>query len=311
MSTHSYEQDPSSGRQEYPSYTPRSGGYQPPTADPAGPHQDYDQDDSGYPDFSGAGYGQQAGHQQTTSAEQYQQDQYQGGYQQPYPATHYPPGEPYPAAGYQQQEDYSAQQAPQYDATSYSGGYQQPYPPTYSPEQYETSGYAPQSSPGYSSGPQATPPFETSTEPFGAGEGMASTGYDATSAQPSSALGQEIMNALRQKNFSPRLDNDGDIMFEASDQVLFAQCTETPLPAIRMFGQWRIDAAVSANQQAQLAACSSVSMDSNFVKVGIMDKVVIARVDLLVFPGTDIAMLVDISVASIMRAITDWYQKVN
>lgn len=309
------------GEHAYPSYTPRSGGYTQQHGEyEQAPQGGYDQgEDTGYPDLSAhqlqpGSAAVPGGPDFAPAGQSYQQPQggyEQGGYEQ---GGH---GYQQPGQQYDQQYDQHGYATQGYAQQSYAGqgyaqqsyggqGYQQQdyqaqggYPLEYDNPQYQGN-YAETAS---------TQPFGATTEPFGQGADPSSG--EAPNQQPNSALQASMMQALTSKGFSPRLDNDGDLMFEASEQVLFVQCTENPFPAMRMFGQWRIDAAVSASQQNQLAACSTVGMDSHFVKVGIVDKVVIARVDHLVFPGTDLNVLLDISIAAIMGAITAWYQKVN
>lgn len=297
--------------------------------------------DSGYPDLSGPGFSTPDYGSQGYGDPGYAQPGYeQPGYGQgatPGPESGYGSRygtDPYSAAQFGQQQ-YEQQGHPQYDmpGSSTQGGYpgagtdsfaDRPAPSysdqPYSDQPYSDQHYQDQSYPGkqFDTSDSGAPGYNTqsfdtqgyATEPFGAQTGSSSAA-GAANGSPSSQLQADMMQALADKGFSPRLDNDGDLMFEASEQVLFVQCTESPFPAMRMFGQWRIDGGVSANTQTQLQASSSVGMDSHFVKMGIVDKVAIARVDHLIFPGTDLNLLLDISIAAIMGAITAWYQKVN
>ncbi len=116
-----------------------------------------------------------------------------------------------------------------------------------------------------------------------------------------------VLDALTDAGTGPNIDDDGDIAFVVNEQKLFARCVDKPAPAMRVLGQWRIGADVTADELTQLKVASAVTLQGNLVKVGIHENVLMVCVDHLVTPGTNVSELVMVCIGAVLSGVQNWH----
>lgn len=116
-----------------------------------------------------------------------------------------------------------------------------------------------------------------------------------------------VLDALVDAGLEPNIDEDGDVALMVDDQRMFVRCVDEPVEALRVLGQWKIGDDIPANELEQLRVASNVSLQSNLVKLGIADDVLVVCVDHLVGEGQDVGELVMICVGAVLNAVQAWH----
>ncbi len=118
-----------------------------------------------------------------------------------------------------------------------------------------------------------------------------------------------VLDALKDLGLDPDIDADGDVAFTVGEpaQQLFVRCQDGDFPIMRIFGQWMISDRVPPDPQIRLQRCNDFSLQLNLVKVGIANDNLIVSGEHVVPMGTDIPMLVQITVNIIMEVVQMWH----
>lgn len=130
---------------------------------------------------------------------------------------------------------------------------------------------------------------------------------DHLSQSGDQVLRGRVLEALSDAGLSPNIDEDGDVALLVDDQRMFVRCVDEPVQALRVLGQWKIGDDIPADELEQLRVASAVSLQSNLVKLGIADDVLVVCVDHLVSPGQDVGELVMICVGAVLNAVQAWH----
>lgn len=118
-----------------------------------------------------------------------------------------------------------------------------------------------------------------------------------------------VLDALKDLGLAPDIDADGDVAFTVGEpeQQLFVRCQDGDFPIMRIFGQWMISDKVPSDPLIRLQRCNDFSLQLNLVKVGIANDNLIVSGEHVVPMGTDIPMLVQITVNIIMEVVQMWH----
>lgn len=116
-----------------------------------------------------------------------------------------------------------------------------------------------------------------------------------------------VLDALSDAGLDPNIDEDGDVALLVDDQRMFVRCVDEPVQALRVLGQWKIGDDIPATEVEQLRVASNVSLQSNLVKLGIADEVLVVCVDHLVSETQDVGELVMICVGAVLNAVQAWH----
>lgn len=126
-----------------------------------------------------------------------------------------------------------------------------------------------------------------------------------------SPLRGKVLDALQDEGFRPDIDDDGDVAFKVQGQQLFVKCIEAEPPMMRVFGQWQISDDLPQDVNTQLQACNDVTLSLNIIKTGIAGGTLVVTGEHLVFPGADVAMLVNTTTQMVLQAVQMWHQAVT
>ncbi|WP_068397304.1 YbjN domain-containing protein [Kribbia dieselivorans] len=141
-------------------------------------------------------------------------------------------------------------------------------------------------------------------------------GGPPTAAQPEEEQNVPLVDIVRDSLLAlgsePRIDNDGDVEFEYEGQRLYVRCTEEPMPALRVFGQWMIDESAPADAEARLRICADVNAAYYLIKTAVVgensDLLLVACESLLV-GGTDVREILSMAVPLTMHGVQVWHEQ--
>ncbi|NHA68039.1 T3SS (YopN, CesT) and YbjN peptide-binding chaperone 1 [Phycicoccus flavus] len=119
-----------------------------------------------------------------------------------------------------------------------------------------------------------------------------------------------VLDVLTDLGVAPNLDEDGDVAFTVNDQTLFVRCIEGEVQIMRVFGQWKIQDELTADRLKLYETCNDVNLHMNHVKTGVADGTLVVLGEHLVTPGSDLPVLVQISVQTVLSAVHLWHQRV-
>lgn len=125
-------------------------------------------------------------------------------------------------------------------------------------------------------------------------------------------LVDRVVRALDRAGLPSRVDEDGDVVVEVDEQVVFLRCVDSAPPMVRVFGQWLVDQDLPGGELAQLRAANALTGALNLLKVTVhqdedrQDRLSVA-VDLLVPPGLDLEPLLTASVDAVVGAVHTWH----
>lgn len=122
-----------------------------------------------------------------------------------------------------------------------------------------------------------------------------------------------IMESLRTNGIESKIDADGDIEFGIVDSedntiTLFARVAEGDVALVRFFGQWTLQAPVSADRNERLERLNDLTMQLNLVKLSLVQDNVVVSAEHVVTPATDVDLLVGLSVNHIVQSVGFFFQ---
>jgi hypothetical protein len=117
-----------------------------------------------------------------------------------------------------------------------------------------------------------------------------------------------VLDVITDLGISPDIDGDGDVAFTVGDpeQRLFVRSQDGDFPTIRVFGQWQLGEHVPADPLARLERCNDFTLSLNLAKVGIANDTLVATIEHLVTPATDLSMIFRLSVDLILQVVGAW-----
>lgn len=117
-----------------------------------------------------------------------------------------------------------------------------------------------------------------------------------------------VLDALIDLELQPDIDKDGDVAFSANEQQLYVRCTEGDLQIMRVFGQWQMPEELRGDELRAHQVCNQLNLTLNCVKTGVANDTVVVTAEHVAGPGTDVRMLVQISVQVVLSAVHHWHQ---
>jgi hypothetical protein len=120
-----------------------------------------------------------------------------------------------------------------------------------------------------------------------------------------------VLDILQDEGFQPDIDSDGDVAFKAQGQQLFVRCLEGDFTIMRVFGQWQIGDDVPQDLLTQLQACNDLTLRLNIVKAGIANNTLVVTGEHVVSPGTDVAVLLQVTTQLVLSAVHMWHQQIT
>ncbi len=118
-----------------------------------------------------------------------------------------------------------------------------------------------------------------------------------------------VLDALKDFELAPNLDDDGDVVFTVNDQQLYIRCIENELTVMRTFGQWQLGDPVPQDLLAQLEACNDVNLTMQLAKTGIANNTLVVTTEHLIRPDEDIQGVVNVSIQLVLAAVHLWHQR--
>ncbi len=125
-----------------------------------------------------------------------------------------------------------------------------------------------------------------------------------------SQLYQRAAYQLTHAGLNPRLDEDDQVIvltLEQGDDIVI-MFDEVPSATMRLFGQWAIDSSLPTDELTRLRAAMATTEECKLAKVFLSDNTVIAGVDHLIHPQTDIVELVTVCISAVLFAIHTWHE---
>lgn len=116
-----------------------------------------------------------------------------------------------------------------------------------------------------------------------------------------------VLDALIDAGLSPNVDGDGDVNLVVQKQKMFVRSVDSPLPMMRVFGQWRVGDSVPDDELVRLRAANDVTARTNLVKATVHGGVLLVAVDLIVPPGAPLRQLLQGAFAGILNAVKAWH----
>ena len=116
-----------------------------------------------------------------------------------------------------------------------------------------------------------------------------------------------VLDALLDEGFRPDIDEDGDVAVKVQGQQLYVRCVEGDVTILRVFGQWRLGDAVSADELSRLRACNAVTGRLSVAKTTLSGDVLVSSAEHVVTPGTPLGMVVTTSLELVLTAVNLWH----
>jgi hypothetical protein len=148
------------------------------------------------------------------------------------------------------------------------------------------------------------------------------SGYVRTMSDPTSLpnfppppsehpLRGRVLDILLDEGFQPDIDSDGDVAFKVQGQQLFVRCLEGDFTIMRVFGQWQIGDDVPQDLLTQLQACNDLTLRLNIVKAGIANNTLVVTGEHVVFPDTDVTVLLQVTTQLVLSAVHMWHEQIT
>jgi hypothetical protein len=123
-------------------------------------------------------------------------------------------------------------------------------------------------------------------------------------------LRDRVVGILSDLDVTSTIDSDGDVAFAVDGQQLFARCTESEMPLLRVFGQWQIEDDLLADPVKLYETCNEVNLNLNHVKTGIAGSTLVVTGEHIVTAQADLAALVQVSIPVLLGGVHIWHQRV-